>query len=621
MVTIYEHIYALDKPYYTTVDKALERIKNGNSKQRIFDIRAALDKDKADALKCHLPSVCFSGKFSKREDQCLITHSGFLVLDFDNVPDIELKMAEVCALPYVYACWLSPRATGIKALVKIADGSKHREHFEALKELFPLLDEKGNHAFKLNNRGEKKYKYEVDESGINESRVCYESFDPYITINKDAVPFTKTKTYEKVLATQSADEFKVFQNLLKWLSNRNDAFVTGERNLFIFKLASSCCRFGLGEDAAKNLILSEFPTSNDFSDIECGKAISSAYKSNPFGTANFDREILVDKITRKEVKIDPSFYDVNIRPKDVVYGEDVKAEANEIYKNGYASVQELGIPIDKYFKGKRKELTLLSGIGNYGKTQWNKWYVLMRVLKFGEKFASFSPEDFPPEEYYHDYVEMLLGCDCSPKNYSRPNIEIYNNAYDFISKHIFYVYPRELAPTPEYIKERFLELIIKEKIDGVIIDPFNQMTNNYSSVGGKIDQYLETLLSDFTRFAQLNNVYFTIIAHPHKMTKLPNGNYPCPDVFDLSGGAMWSNKCDNILMYHRPLMQTDPMDPTVEFYSKKIKRQKTVGIRGDIIFAFSKHSRRFEFNGVDYMAKLIKEKGLTFKHEQTKITI
>lgn len=56
---------------------------------------------------------------------------------------------------------------------------------------------------------------------------------------------------------------------------------------------------------------------------------------------------------------------------------------------------------------------------------------------YGEKFGSFSPEDNPPEEYYHDLVEILLGCDCTPNNQFRPNRSIYERAYDFICKHFF----------------------------------------------------------------------------------------------------------------------------------------------------------------------------------------
>lgn len=597
-VTIFRNIY--DKqPYYTTVDKALERIKEGKSRMKIEEIRRTIDKEKADTLKRQLPSVCFSGKFgAERKDESLIEHSGFIVLDFDNVSDVGEKMGELSTHPFVYAAWISPRANGVKALCRIAEGKKHREHFEALKEIFP----------------------DADKSGINVSRVCYESFDEHLYLNKKAIPFAKIKTVE-IFETKETirEDREVFTRLLKWLSNRNDAFVNGERNLFIFKLASACCRFGIHEQSAVNIILSEYPASNDFAKTEFEKCIRQGYKLNKqrYATATFDRDVLVEKETRKEIEIDTSIFDLNVKPKDVIYGADVKASAMNIHKNGYPFVAPIGVPaLDNLFKLKKGEITLLTGIGNYGKSTFFKWYQLMRVIKFNEKFASFSPEDNPAEEYYHDFVEMLLGCDCTPQNPNNPSAEVYSNAYDFVSRHIFYVYPKELTPTPEYIKERFLELVIKEKISGVAVDPFNQMTNDYGKVGGRSDKYLETVLSDFSRFAQANNLYLPIVAHPHKLKKQDDGNYPCPDVFDIADGAMWNNKMDNIIVYHRPFMQTQPENPMVEFHSKKIRRQKTVGKKGFTLFEYKYQTRRYEFDGIDYMAKLLREKGLTFKKEQ-----
>lgn len=592
--TIYEDIYS-DKPHYIKVDAALVRIREGRSRNKIEEIRAALDKEKADLLKRQLPSVCFSGTFgAKRTDSSLKDHSGFLVLDFDNVPDVSEKAAELSKFPHLYALWVSPRANGLKALIRLADGKKHREHFQALQEIFP----------------------DVDKSGVNESRVCYESYDPHILINRDATPFTRVKTVERIEATQTLDnEREIFANLLKWLSNRNDAFVKGERNTFIFKLAASCCRFGLHQESAASLILSEYPASNDFTSSELIKAIQSAYKRNSssFGSAKFEREILVDKVSRREIVIDADVYDESIPPRDVIYGADVKMNAIKIYKSGYGTINGIGVQkLDNLFKFKKGELTCLTGIGNYGKSTYYKWYILMRVLAFGEKFAAFPPEDNPPEEYYHDFTEMLLGCDCSASNFNKPQIEIYNNAYDFVSKHIFYLYPKDLSPTPEYIKERFLELIIKEKVSGVAIDPFNQMTHDYGKSGGRSDKYLETVLGDFARFAQANNIYFIIITHPTKLPKQENKNYPCPDVFDIADGAMWNNKMDNIIVFHKPFAQTMPEDPTCELHTKKVRRQKTVGKKGFIELQYIRKKRRFEIDGIDGMSDLLRLNSLDF---------
>lgn len=598
IATCFKNIFSKE-PFYFEISKCLERIEKGASAVIVEEIRSTLDKEKANKLKANLPSICFSGKFGKdRTDSSLIQHSGFIVLDFDNVEDLRNRQSEIISHDFVYACWVSPSGKGLKALIQIADGKKHREHFQALQEVFP----------------------EIDRSGINPSRVCYESYDPEIYISTEPKIFNKIKKVEKVSVKEKVNQNDevVFKKLLTWLSNRNDAFVTGERNNFIFKLACSCCRFGIDDVSAENLISNEFLSNSEFSKTECSRAIKSAYKSNRdrFGSAAFEKDVLVDNITRKEVEVDSTIFDEGLKPKDVIYGIDVKENAMRLYDEGYAKVLGIGVPeMDERFKPKKGELTLLTGIGNYGKSSFKRWYQVYRALMYGEKFGSFSPEDNPPEEYYHDLVEIVLGCDCTPYNAHRPSRQVYERAYDFVCKHFFYVYPKDSAPTPQYVKEVFLELIVKEQIDGCDIDPFNQLTNNYAGFAGR-DKYLEFVLTDFHRFAIINDVYFWIIAHPIKLQKQTDGNYPCPDVFDVADGAMWSNKCDCILVYHRPLAQTEPQNPTAEFHSKKIRRQKTVGKKGFFLFQMVFSKRRFYFDEKDPLQKLIQEKGFDFSNNQ-----
>jgi hypothetical protein len=596
-VTIFKNIFSKE-PHFITVDKALERIKLGASKALVLDIRLALDKEKANKLKLNLPSICFSGKFgADRKDEQLVAHSGFIVLDFDDISDLRDKQTEIIQKDFVYACWVSPSGNGLKALVKIADGKKHREHFQSLQEVFP----------------------EVDRSGINVSRVCYESFDPDIYINDKAAVYAKAKKIEKIVVNEieTIDDSENFRRILKWLTNKNDAFVTGERNTYIFKLASACCRFGINEEAALSLISAEYLVSNDFTMSEMRSAVKSGYRANRAiaGSAIIQKEKLVNKTTNFEIDVKNEFVDEkgdNYRVEDVVYGIDVKDKALLINQNGFDKVMGVGVPeLDHIFKPKRGEITLLTGIGNYGKTAWQKSQLLSRIIMYGEKIATFSPEDTPAEEYFHDYVEMLLGCECTPFNPNRPANDIYEAAYDFISKHIFYISAEMLSPTPQYIKEKFLELIVQEKVDFCCIDPFNQMTNDYKGFGGRTDKYLETLLADFSRFAKKNDVYFWVIAHPKLMERDRSGNYKCPDVFDINDGAMWNNKMDNITVYHRPFAQTDPKSPVAEFHSKKIKK-KSVGRKGFVMIEYIWDRRRFFIEGRDFIQEMLNKKGLDF---------
>ena len=336
-----------------------------------------------------------------------------------------------------------------------------------------------------------------------------------------------------------------------------------------------------------------------FSKKEIDLTINSAYKKNndKFASVEFSKNKLYSKETQHEVN--PDIFKEGFNPDDVIYGSSCYESAYRIYTHGYESSETTFIPqLDRHFKFKRGEITLLTGIGNYGKSHYLNQLQLIRSIHAGNKWAVFSPENNPAHEYYFDMTEMLLGCSCEPSNKNRPSKEKFDAAYEFVSQHFFYVYPESLAPSPSYIKSRFLELVLKENIDGVMIDPFNQLENDYQKNGNRSDKYLEVLLPDFQRFAQQNNLFFLLIAHPHKLQK-PKGedNYPCPDVFEIADGAMWNNKCDNILVYHRPFGQSEPSNSLCEHHSKKIRRQKTNGEKGSFQFNLDRKKRRFYFNG------------------------
>ena len=163
-----------DVPHYYNIEKIVERIKNGTSKELIQQIKAEKDKDKQNELKALLPCILFAGQFLERRDSALIKHSGLCVLDFDKITedkfeDIYLKLK---TNPHVILLFKSPRGLGLKAVIRIPECDKktHPRYFK---------------GFQF------KYQYEFfDESNSNISRVCYESYDPDIYYNPDAVIFT-----------------------------------------------------------------------------------------------------------------------------------------------------------------------------------------------------------------------------------------------------------------------------------------------------------------------------------------------------------------------------------------------------------------------------------------------
>ena len=147
-VTIFKSIRDPKSPIHIPLSQALQRIKGGTSRERIERIR---EGDKS--LKNELPVVCFSGEFSSRTDDALDNHSGLIVLDFDHV-DVDQTKNKLAMDEHILACWESPSGDGVKALMRITNPERHRDHFRAAVEYLSKND------------------LIVDETGINESRAC-----------------------------------------------------------------------------------------------------------------------------------------------------------------------------------------------------------------------------------------------------------------------------------------------------------------------------------------------------------------------------------------------------------------------------------------------------------------
>lgn len=598
IVTLFSHWSTATEPYYLSLSDTLTRISNGRHRERIEAIRALPTKAERDQLKKQLPGANFAGKFanvvdestgeiihSARTEKGLLEHSGIMVVDFDDVP---LNFRDtIQASEYTYACWQSPSGTGFKALIRIADGSKHREIF--------------NHV--------KKHLWtEIDKSGVDPSRFCFESYDPALYINPSASIYTKA--IEPVTISYSApaevksDDVK-FANIERWLEKRRDAFAMGQRANYIFKLAAACCRFGMEQHIAELLISSKYATSEgDFSRAEMRGNIRGGYKKNAdlFGTVSFDGERAVSRNGEKE--IDLGSPEESGRVGDVIYAADVMDAALRLKNHGYETAEDTGVP-QLEFKMKRREVSALAGYGNVGKSALMTFMQICKTYTSGTKWAVYGPESFPAEEYYHEIVEMVEGGSIGPRSFYSMSDPEYKAKYEWVGKHFFYCYPQDAIPTLDLILERFLQLIIVEGVEGVVIDPWNQLGHDYTN--GRDDQLLERDLAKVKRFANENNVFFFILTHPTNPS-LPPGekNYRCPEYSSLAGGAKWAAKCDNILVYHRPEFLSNPDSTVCEFHKKKMKKPRVTGKRGMVTMDFDYHRRRFMFGDQDPLSDLLR---------------
>jgi twinkle protein len=259
----------------------------------------------------------------------------------------------------------------------------------------------------------------------------------------------------------------------------------------------------------------------------------------------------------------------------IYYLEDIFPDMLQNFKNGIqvSPPTRMG-DMDDFFRWKKGEINLFTGYGNHGKTFFALQMMLTKSIYDDWKWAIFSPENYPANDFYDDLVEMYAG-----KWLDKMTEEEYVIACHFINDHMFYVYPDDEHDLKS-INDKFRHLILKKGVDGVLIDPWNQLDHLQKSFQRE-DQYLSEQLKDVKRFALMNAVSYNIIAHPKNPSHQANQPLPVVDMYDISGGAMWGNKADNIISYYRPNFHINKNDPNVQIYIQKLKRKRTGGKLGD----------------------------------------
>jgi len=563
IVTLFRTLVDTKTPHYKDIFYVFDLIRTGGKYGDIVDkIRSTKDKEERDRLKRSLPITLFSGKFKERKAEALESYNRLVVLDLDNVKNADVRRLELEALPFVFACWKSP-SNGLKVLVKVLTDD-HLAHFLALSK-----DIKG-----------------VDPSGKDICRATFLSKDESIYVNKDAT------VYDKVVVP-TFTEAQRYENLKKWLSNKGDAFITGNRNSFIAKLAGAANRFGIAVDFLKERIAEDFLKGSDFSDREMMLTVDGVYKryADQFNSVNAE-EVWTDA---KVAEILSTEIDVN----DIITVSDLRTDLERAYTEGIKGGETTYYSdLDKHFKWMRNEMTLISGISNMGKSSILAQLLINKMVFENKKYIFFSPEQAPPIYFYREFVRTLVGKPLEEGDPKRMTLEEYKRGLDFISSHVFYVYPEKESPTPDYIHARMAEAIIKFGADGTVIDPFSSMDNDYSGANGRDDKFLEKFLNKSQRFAIQNNLYYLIVTHPKNMNKKQDGTFECPDLFDIANGSTWSKRMDNILMYHRPDFPKDRSSTACLLKSIKIKKQALNGKPGEVLMDYDWKRGRFYLNGV-----------------------
>ena len=271
----------------------------------------------------------------------------------------------------------------------------------------------------------------------------------------------------------------------------------------------------------------------------------------------------------------------------------------KIYDEGLESGVSTGYDsLDPYYKVRKGTWTLVTGIPGHGKSEVMDAIIVNLAATKGWKFAVFSPENLPVQLHLAKLCEKVSGQPFGRALTNHETGRIYDRmtpaevreAADFLDEHLFFLWPKKR--TIEDILQVVDLLIRKKGIDGVIIDPWNEIEHQCPPFMNETS-YISKVLSKVRTYARSKQIHIWLVAHPAKLqrelTGDRKGQYPVPRPYDVSGSANFANKCDYALSVWRDVVKdSERIINEVFVYVQKV-RFKMDGRLGKVMLRYNRH--------------------------------
>ena len=258
-------------------------------------------------------------------------------------------------------------------------------------------------------------------------------------------------------------------------------------------------------------------------------------------------------------------------------------ELRKVREFGYPKGKTVGwANVDEFYSVIKGMFTVVTGYPSHGKSSWVDAMLMNMALKNGWKFAVFSPENYPIVMHKHKLVELQSGI--SLNNLSDESLK---KSLEFIEKHFFFIDALESEQTLDMVLETTKDLIDSMGIDGLVIDPWNELELNKPKELSTTE-FIGKSLRISRKFARRHNIHLWIVAHPTKIQKDKSGNYPVPELYDIEGSAHWRNKADNGICIYRHF-DINKIDVNIQ----KIK-YKYSGKMGQVSLSYDIYNGRYK---------------------------
>lgn len=237
--------------------------------------------------------------------------------------------------------------------------------------------------------------------------------------------------------------------------------------------------------------------------------------------------------------------DENIKPfpiSGIVDIDNLWADVEDQFKNGIVQGETTGkiSELDKKFSVFLGQLMVITGIPNHGKSPFALFVMVCLSIRYGWRWALFTPEHHPLTIFIVRLCELLLGKQAKPiVGFSDSEKQL---AKSFISEHFYFIQPEDDDLCLDNILDKAKILVKSKGIKGFLLDPWNKLEHNLKS-GDTEHNYISREMDKITKFSERSLVFSIVIVHPKKMPKQKNSNmFEVPTLYDISGSSNWYNK-------------------------------------------------------------------------------
>ena len=279
-----------------------------------------------------------------------------------------------------------------------------------------------------------------------------------------------------------------------------------------------------------------------------------------------------------------------IKMEGVFTVQDFEQSLDALFENGWQKGVTIGHDnFDRLCSFETKRLCIVTGIPGSGKSEFIDEIAERLNMRYGWRFAYFSPENAPLAYHASKLIEKFTG-----KRFNRQSLSYgeYKQVKEHLEQNFYFI-----APTDSYRVDNILEkakyLVRRRGIKALVIDPYNRLE---SEQGGRSEtQYISELLDKLTNFAQRNDILIILMAHPTKQPKNKDGVIEAPTLYDISGSANFFNKADFGIVVHR-----NRIENTVEVHIQKVKFRH-LGECGTALFKYNLNNGRYTpyTNGIE----------------------